>query len=880
MAARRSRFAALEAYHALSPEAKERIDEEVEESNGFEEIAESTIKRREDTREELEIFWAVKHDDDLWAQPVDILAPTLKIWMTAKVEGTPPRGDRAAKGATHVTYNTLKAWRMNLVRLISKYVPDGQKKLNDSLYVSLTKHSGYLTVKHKLELLGSRKQFCGRNEVRLLTESMYARSTDREWTLQTDVMLKSLFMCGTRPGALGPASQRYLEEGKFPKWKDITINCEGFATYHTRIDYCALKGYNLIAAKRLTSNLRSAQRPANVIFDIAPPLLALALERGGIKGIKNIDALLESKKRKIEWEDWFLDEPVFCAGKIGGHAGCQRGVPMLSAGVTDVMQVIAKHVGINLTAYDFRRNYGDEIDNNYGESGASTGLTHSSMATYKANYGREAANLDNAGSVMHEATVDRHSLNTYESPAFNPSVGLSKADARKLEILEQGAGKFKINTMPPQLKRSSAAIIAPYGSAKVVVEAQSYDDAACEAHPAWQAFIQDTQWKARETQLAGLARIVDDALQKLPISTTSHGSRETQLQRGYPNNPEFMTAFLEHRRIHGIQTASRRKKMSAIRVLIAGTAEAAPTNVEDTYEARDARAAQFAEPSALLNVAIHHAPLSRLDTLSASLLAADSSSATSSSAATSSVSSPLATSSASSSSEQVSLDDLIDPNFRELDEGDPKDVDIDEVPASIVRAGYMRMLVICGQDAHTTCPKCEIDPTVGEVERSVEWTAFKLARHITQFHTVPMQCLRWCKKHGTCFLCALDGEPFKFGSRATYTRHINPTRGEHCADPRMPQEPLPCEIAVALPESFISPEVAGNQEEQWREIVDGIVLPSTFLNDVEMEEIVAAATTVSIDPASVTGGLDVPEVARMYKRLKLSKGGFVFVGAP
>lgn len=97
---------------------------------------------------------------------------------------------------------------------------------------------------------------------------------------------------------------------------------------------------------RLTTNHRSAERPDNVIFDIAPPLLCLALERGGIKNIKTHEELLESKALNIEWEDWFLEEPVILAGKPGGHAGCQPGVPMRSHGVTDCIQVAAKRVGI------------------------------------------------------------------------------------------------------------------------------------------------------------------------------------------------------------------------------------------------------------------------------------------------------------------------------------------------------------------------------------------------------------------------------------------------------------------------------------------------------------------------------------------------------
>jgi hypothetical protein len=72
----------------------------------------------------------------------------------------------------------------------------------------------------------------------------------------------------------------------------------------------------------------------------------LAIERNGIKNIKSPEDLLASKAAVIEWEDDFLDEPVILAGIQGGHQGCKRGTPMMSAGITDALQVIAKRVGI------------------------------------------------------------------------------------------------------------------------------------------------------------------------------------------------------------------------------------------------------------------------------------------------------------------------------------------------------------------------------------------------------------------------------------------------------------------------------------------------------------------------------------------------------
>jgi hypothetical protein len=132
-------------------------------------------------------------------------------------------------------------------------------------------------------------------------------------------------------------------------------------------------------------NLRSCWRPENIVFEIAPPLLLLALHRGGIKGIKDLSALLTWKSTRIEWEPDFLEQPVVLAGRIGGAKGCQRGIVLRAKGVSDVLHSMGNHVGLghncftpclhiyltaacpDLTAYPFRRNFCDEIQDATGK---------------------------------------------------------------------------------------------------------------------------------------------------------------------------------------------------------------------------------------------------------------------------------------------------------------------------------------------------------------------------------------------------------------------------------------------------------------------------------------------------------------------------------
>jgi hypothetical protein len=83
-----------------------------------------------------------------------------------------------------------------------------------------------------------------------------------------------------------------------------------------------------------------------VIFEVAPPLLLLALKRGAIKGIKDPEQLFEAKGTKIVWEDWAMEQPIFLRGQVGGHPGCETGIVMRSPGITDMLQTAARRIGL------------------------------------------------------------------------------------------------------------------------------------------------------------------------------------------------------------------------------------------------------------------------------------------------------------------------------------------------------------------------------------------------------------------------------------------------------------------------------------------------------------------------------------------------------
>ncbi|KAJ7609386.1 hypothetical protein DFH06DRAFT_1376456 [Mycena polygramma] len=612
MASRPSRLDAATRYFELSDEEKARVAEEVDFSAQWEELGATTIKTREETREEVEAFWAGEgNEGNVWEQSVAELTRVLKTWLSAKVKGTKPCPKRAKLGATHVTFSTLKAWRLRLIRVINKHIENGIKMLNDHLYIALCQHSGYLTVTHKLQVLQDQKQFCGREEIRIITEAMYANCDDLEWTIQTDAALKLVFMTGVRPGCLGPATEEYLQDGKFFKWKDIVIMVESEASYHSGYSFTALKGYNLIAAKRLEANLRPAQRPENVIFEAVVPILLLGLKRGFILGIKTLDELFAYKGAQIFWEPYTLDQPVFLRGKIGGQAGCQTGVPMRSPGITDSVQVATKQVGIKMTLYDLRRNYGDEVDDNYGESGAKTGLAHNHNShTYQDRYSRGAANLDDTGAVMHESLVGRHELNAFRAPALQPHVGHSSATVEKLLAMQERGPDFRSYAPPAQFKRK-AALIELYAPPPTPFIDGSISDEECRAHQYWLDFVATPEWRSRQVELEKNQKVFEDALAEIPTVPGQMRLRTTadKLKDAFPDEPQKLFAYKEFVRLRDIQSASATRKLHAIRMAISETRKTAtagsssgPTTA--TFAARQARVEQLKAPSLLVDLAL------------------------------------------------------------------------------------------------------------------------------------------------------------------------------------------------------------------------------------------------------------------------------------
>ncbi|KAJ7233233.1 hypothetical protein C8J57DRAFT_1382525 [Mycena rebaudengoi] len=772
---------------ALDDAEKAEIEQEIEDSESFESSAAVTLVRRENCRKDLEAGW--EGPGSVWKAPLPALTKLILQWLSGKTRNTRPTAKRAAAGQKYIAYSTLKSWRDSVARTVCKYVEDGKKKLNDGLYDRIVQHCNHMVTQYDLERLMPRKTFAGRHEVRLMTEANYAMAVNLEWALQADVILKAAFLCGVRPGAIGPSNTEYAEEGKFLKWKHIEVYIEEMAKFDLRIDWTALKGYNGIAQKRLSMNLRSCWRPENIVFEIAPPLLLLALHRGGIKGIKDLSALLTWKSTRIEWEPDFLEQPVVLAGRIGGAKGCQRGIVLRAKGVSDVLRSMGNHVGLDLTAYPFRRNFCDEIQDATGkDSTTRVMMAHApNSKTLMSNYSRASENIDALGALTAEGMLSRQDLNQWNSLAMQPAVGHSTHSSQAFHHLASATSSSSRKISP--LVASSTHLVPRIIANSPVAKADTN-------HPDIAAFLARPERIDQQAKLDRLRKLVDAGLQELPdpadreragrkssiadrITLHYSGARQTQL----------LQAHDEWIGLRDSLDASLRRKVKKVNEASVSRAAAAATPAADTIEHRQQRRKQFAKPSPLLDVALEYATID-----------------------------------VSVETGRVDLDELCEAGevqaFEEV--GEP---DVNEIPSPIVRAGYMRMLAKCAVDTHVHCPDCLIDPTTSEVDKSKQWTRWALTQHQHWFHEPLKQSLHWFKLKGVCFLCEIDGHDTKLGSISSYNRHVR-ADGPHGDDARLYQQVIVTSIPVRLPSTFIAArdiEMPTLQEQ-----VENIVLPDTF----------------------------------------------------
>ncbi|KAF7309364.1 hypothetical protein MIND_00307100 [Mycena indigotica] len=190
--------------------------------------------------------------------------------------------------------------------------------------------------------------YAGRDEMRRILEENIQEDVNTEWMLQMDLILKLVFSCGYRPGALGLSGDRSV------KWEDIQISCSNSLNFRTVITNSTLQDRPNIPHNRLVLRLESPNRPENVVFDIAIPLLCLALLRNGIKNIKTLDQLIACNSGNIEWESKFVHQAVLFAG---GDQGCIQDEVMTAQDVEDVLRVAGRRVGFeDFSTYLLRRN--------------------------------------------------------------------------------------------------------------------------------------------------------------------------------------------------------------------------------------------------------------------------------------------------------------------------------------------------------------------------------------------------------------------------------------------------------------------------------------------------------------------------------------------
>jgi hypothetical protein len=211
---------------------------------------------------------------------------------------------------------------------------------------------------------------------------------------------------------------------------------------------------------------------------------------------------------------------------------------------------------------------------------------------------------------MHENLVNRYELNQFRAPALQPHVGLSNATIEGLLNMQERGTSFRVNAQPVQLKRKAPALVQPYAAAPAPYVDQAITDEQCHAHPYWLQFVQDSQYTQRASQMAKHEAVYKDALLEIPAlpGKNPHRTIEAKLREAYPDNREYLGAYLEWVRIRDIQHAAETRKIHTIREAISATratdTKRSSTEETSTFAARQDRIAQFQAPSMLVDIAM------------------------------------------------------------------------------------------------------------------------------------------------------------------------------------------------------------------------------------------------------------------------------------
>ncbi|KAH7903068.1 hypothetical protein BJ138DRAFT_1120775 [Hygrophoropsis aurantiaca] len=117
------RRSALDFLNRVGPNHAEMVERLSKESAGFETVSISTQKKRKQMQIQIEGYAedqsGIVPGTDVWKHPS--AEKILLEFLTTMVDCTEPSPARKAKGHTHITWKTLKAWHFTLIWAVMRF---------------------------------------------------------------------------------------------------------------------------------------------------------------------------------------------------------------------------------------------------------------------------------------------------------------------------------------------------------------------------------------------------------------------------------------------------------------------------------------------------------------------------------------------------------------------------------------------------------------------------------------------------------------------------------------------------------------------------------------------------------------------------------------
>lgn len=255
-------------------------------------------------------------------------------------------------------------------------------------------------------LVKTERPWLGLAELRQLLDFEAVNNRCIELSEQHQVLWCIGRVTALRPGSLCP-SGRYART-KPLTWRSLVfIQGTQRGEFHCRLtlDHIDIKRSEdtVLAAEApsvhpLVINLTSPE-PHNLVFSPAHRLLVIALRRGLLKGISNLDELLSSEFYEIRVSEEHLDDVVFLAGIPKGTALDSK-KPLKAHALTEYLQRRGYQIGytVPLTWYGIRRRAATDMARRIGLSATRIFLGHTpDSQTLERYYLNATETLDNMG---------------------------------------------------------------------------------------------------------------------------------------------------------------------------------------------------------------------------------------------------------------------------------------------------------------------------------------------------------------------------------------------------------------------------------------------------------------------------------------------------